>query len=69
RVEIREADREPAEVVFATQTRSVSFPSNPLAVHGLRFRIFNCRFPRPGLYWVQFYYDDHLLGQQPIVLS
>lgn len=68
RVEIREADRGQEEFVFATPTRLVPFPNNPLAVHGLRFRIFNCRFPRPGLYWVQFFYNDRLLGQQPIVL-
>jgi hypothetical protein len=68
RLEIRQADGGSAELVFATPTRQVAFPNNPLAVQGLRFRIFNCRFPRPGLYWVQFFYEDRLLGQQPIVL-
>lgn len=68
RVKIREADRERESPLFATRSRNVSFPSNPLIVHGLRFRIYNCRFPRPGLYWVQFYFDDRILGQTPLVL-
>jgi len=66
RLEIRRADTE--EVLFATQTWSVSFPNDPVTVHGLRFRIRNCTFPAPGLYWIQFWYDNGLLTQQPIVL-
>jgi len=65
-VEIREADKD--EVLFATQTRSVAFPNDPVRVHGLRFRIRNITFPAPGLYWIQFWYDKRLLAQQPIVL-
>jgi hypothetical protein len=63
RLEIREADTEGS--LFATRTRTVSFPNNPVAVHGLRFRIRNLTFPAPGLYWVQFWYNNDLLAQQP----
>ena len=66
KVEIREADTD--EVVFVTRTRTVGFPDNPLSVHGMRFRLRNCRFPAAGLYWVQFWYDNQMLAQQPIVL-
>jgi Family of unknown function (DUF6941) len=67
RVEIREADTD--EVTFATKTFRGSFPNNPLAVHGLRFRLRGCKFPRPGLYWLEFFFDNQVLGQQPLTLS
>jgi hypothetical protein len=67
RVEIREAD-EAARAILTTPPQTVAFPNNPLSVYSLRLRILRCLFPRPGLYWVQFFYDDRLLGQQPIVL-
>jgi len=67
RLEIRRADTE--EVIFVTQTRSVPFPNDPVAIQGLRFRIRNCTFPAPGFYWIQFWYDNGLVMQQPVVLS
>jgi hypothetical protein len=67
RVEIRQADMD--SVIFATQPRTVSFPNDPVAVHGMRFRIRGCTFPAAGLYWVQFWYDNRLLDQRPIILS
>ena len=66
RVEIREADMD--EVIFATKTFRGSFPNNPLTVHGLRFRFRNCKFPRPGLYWLEFFFDNQVVAQQPITL-
>ena len=66
RVAIREADT--GEVVFGTPTRSAPFPENPLSLHGLKFRIRDCRFPAPGLYWVEFWFNNTILAQQPIVL-
>jgi hypothetical protein len=66
RVAIREADTD--EVIFTTETHRVAFPNNPLALHGFRFRLFGCRFPEPGLYWLEFFFDNQVLGQQPITL-
>src|SRR5262249_11931493 len=66
RVTIREADTD--EIIFTTENRRVAFPNNPLALHGFRFRLFGCRFPRPGLYWLEFCFDNQVLGQQPITL-
>jgi hypothetical protein len=57
------------EVIFQTRPRAVTFPNDPVAVYGLRFRIRHCTFPGPGLYWIQFWYNNHVLAQQPIVLS
>jgi hypothetical protein len=66
RAEIREADTD--EVIFATKTRQEAFPNNPLAVHGLHFRFRYCGFPRPGLYWLAFIFDNQVLVQQSITL-
>jgi hypothetical protein len=66
KVEIREADTDTA--IVETRPRTVRFPDNPLSLHGLRFRILDCRFPAAGLYWVRFWYENEMLVQQPIVL-
>lgn len=66
RVELQHADS--GEVVFRSRTRSVPFGSDPLEVIGVTFRIRNCLFQQPGLYWVQFWYNEQLLAQQPLLL-
>ena len=66
RVQIVQADTD--RIIFRTRTGSVSFGNDPLEVLGVRFRIRNCDFPVAGLYWVQFWYNDELIEQQPIVL-
>jgi hypothetical protein len=66
RVAVRQADTEKA-VVF-TPAWTVQLRNDPLSVHGLRFRIRDCRFPAAGLYWVEFWYNNEVLAQQPIVL-
>lgn len=66
RVEIRHADSD--RVQFRTQTRTIPFGADPLEVVGVIFRVRNCLFPTPGLYWVQFWYNDQIIAQQPVVL-
>jgi hypothetical protein len=66
RVAIREADTD--EIVFTTKTFRGSFSNNPLTVYGLRFRLRLCKFPRPGLYWLEFCFDNQVLRQEPITL-
>ena len=66
RVEIRHADSD--QVAFRTKTRTVPFSSNPLDVVGVTFRMRNCLFPAAGLYWVQFWYNEQTIAQQPLVL-
>ena len=66
RIEIREADTD--TVVFRTPTHRLPLGNDPLAVHGLRFRLLGCTFPAPGLYWVQLWYDNSLLAQQSLAL-
>lgn len=66
RVEIQHADS--GEVVFRTQHRVIPLPTDPLNVFGVTFRIRNCLFQQPGLYWVQFWYKELMISQQPLVL-
>jgi len=64
RLEIVQADS--GQVVFRTRTRPLSFGNDPLDVFGLSFRIRNCPFPEPGLYWIQFWYNEQVIAQQPV---
>jgi hypothetical protein len=66
RVEIRQADTD--HVVFHTQTRTIPFGNDPLELVGLRFLVQDCVFPEPGLYWVQFWYNEQMIAQQSLVL-
>jgi hypothetical protein len=66
RIEIRLADS--SGVVFRTRTRTIQFGSDPLEVVGATFRIRNCLFQEPGLYWVQFWYNEQMISQQPLLL-
>jgi len=65
-IRIRAADTD--AVVFQTKSRIMQAPNTPLLVQGLYWRIRKCTFPSAGLYWVQFWIDDQMLAQQPIVL-
>ncbi len=65
-IEILHADS--GRVAFRTRTRNIPFGNDPLDVVGVTFRIRNCLFQEPGLYWVQFWYDDQVAAQQPLVL-
>ncbi|MBM4071614.1 MAG: hypothetical protein FJ271_22190 [Planctomycetes bacterium] len=52
--------------IFASKTRTHDFGSDPLKAHGIPFRIRNCLFPSPGLYWIQFWFDGALIHQQEL---
>ncbi len=52
--------------VFSTKIRSHDFGKDPLRAHGLPFRLRHCRFPGPGLYWIQFWFNNSLLAQQDL---
>jgi hypothetical protein len=57
------------EIVFRTRSRRIDFGSDPLEVTGLRYRLRDCVFPRPGMYAVRFYCDDELIHEQPLRVS
>jgi hypothetical protein len=66
RIEIQHADS--GQVMFRTRTRTIPFGSDPMEVVGVAFRIRNCLFQEPGLYWVQFWYNEQMIAQQPLLL-
>jgi hypothetical protein len=66
RVVIRDADTD--RPLFGSPARRVDFPNAPLTLHGLRFRLLDNPFPRPGLYWVELWYDNDVLAQTPLEL-
>ena len=66
RIEILHADS--GQVVFRTRTRTIPFGNDPLEVVGATFRIRNCLFQEPGLYQVQFWYNEEMIAQQPLLL-
>ncbi len=66
RIEIHNVNS--GQVVFRTQTRTVPFSADPLEVSGVVFRLRNLFFQEPGLYAVEFWYNEEMIAQQPIVL-
>ena len=66
RIEIQNADS--SEVVFRARTRTIPLGTDPLEIVGITFRIRNCLFREAGLYWVQFWYNEQMTAQQPLVL-
>lgn len=66
RIEIHHADS--GQVLFRTRTRTIPFGSDPLEIVGATFRIRNCLFSEPGLYWVQFWYNEQMVARQPLLL-
>ena len=54
--------------VFETPESLLDFGPDPLAVRGFAFRIQGCRFPRAGLYSVQFWYEGELIEERPVRL-
>jgi hypothetical protein len=54
------------EAIFATSVRRIDHPPDPLVVKPYVFRIRQCRFPRPGLYWVVFRYNGRELSEREL---
>jgi hypothetical protein len=66
RVEIQHADT--GDVIFQTKERILNMGNDPLELLGITFKINDCLFPQSGLYWVQLWYNDGVLTQQPLIL-
>ena len=59
---------ESGQRIFTTPPRRIGFGRNPLDVVGVPFRIRDCPFPRPGVYSIQFWYNQELVLEQPLRL-
>jgi hypothetical protein len=56
------------EKIFGTPKHQIVFGPDPLAVMGVPFRIHRCPFPRPGMYLLQFWYNDEKHDERPLRL-
>jgi hypothetical protein len=55
--------------IFSSQANRISFEGkDPAGHHGLIIRVRDCRFPQPGVYVVQFLFDDILVSEQLITV-
>lgn len=54
--------------VFETRDRLISFGPDPLEVVGVPFRIRDCTFPQAGFYSVQFWYENELVEERPLMM-
>ncbi len=66
RVHVTHADSD--RVLFRTGTRTIPFGNDPLEIVAVTFRIRGVMFDEPGLYWVQFWYSEQMIAQQPLLL-
>jgi hypothetical protein len=67
RIEIHQAAT--GQTVYSTKTYDHDFGNDPLHLFGLPFRIHNCVFPEPGLYTVEFWYNNGVLAEYPLLLE
>lgn len=59
KVAVIEVDTE--EAVFVSDPHAYDFGNDPMAIHGSTIRIPSCSFPRPGLYRIEFVYNDDVV--------
>jgi hypothetical protein len=67
-VRITVAAADTGEVIFATPSHQISFVADPVVLQILKVKLKNCVYPRPGVYWVQFWYDEEVLVEVSLVL-
>jgi hypothetical protein len=60
-------DEETDQPIFGSGELSISFEGkNPSLPFGVKFSLRDCRFPRPGVYHVQFLFEDEVICQQTL---
>ena len=64
RIVVVNADTE--EPVYVGSLHALDCGSDPLRVLGVTIRIPACEFPAPGLYWVEFRYNEETLAREPL---
>lgn len=58
---------ETGDLVWQTRRLPIAFGPDPIALRGVIFRDHQVPFPSPGVYALQFWYNDQVLAQQTIV--
>jgi len=65
RIEINRTETD--DVLYRTSPRAISF-EGPATIVPVVFRLRNCGFPAPGVYYVQMFCDTKLIGERPLQL-
>jgi hypothetical protein len=68
-LQIRIVQADTDRAIFESKQRAVSFGSDPLQIHGLRFCILDLKFGEPGVYDVELWYNENLLDQRPLLVK
>ena len=63
---IRIIFEETEELIFETSHRSMQFGNDPLRLAGIKFQIMECPFPKPGVYRIEFWYNNECLAHQTL---
>jgi hypothetical protein len=63
-VTLREADTD--TLVYNGPKQTLAACTDPLIVRMATIRISGCTLPHPGLYWVQFCYNDEVVAEEPL---
>ena len=67
RLAIRAA--ESGDVCYAGVSHPIVFGGDPLRAYSYLFRITHCEFPSPGLYWVEFRFNEVTLSREPLLVQ
>jgi hypothetical protein len=55
--------------IFGSPPTVISFEGkDPTGHYGVTFKLLDCHFPEPGVYLVQFLFDDHLVHEQALTV-
>jgi len=65
---IRVVDAESGELGYEGGGLNLRFGKDPLLAHAVVVRITECELPAPGLYWIEFRYEDELLAREPLLV-
>lgn len=65
-IEVLQADTN--RKMFRSPARTLTFQGDPLEVCMAALRVRECRFPLPGLYWVELCYNSEVLAQEPLLV-
>lgn len=66
--QINVANAETGELCYQGGLLDLRFGKDPLLAHAVVVRITECELPAPGLYWIEFRYEDEMLAREPLLV-
>ncbi len=68
KVRIKCVFEETGQLAFQTAEMEIRGGADPLAIEAVSFRILGCTFPIPGMYSIQFWYNEAMVHECPLHL-